>query len=107
MKISPITYYYDKQYKTRVPVNEEGNAILDWGEVVPGSIKSVKLFVKNELLSPISLRQPYTEDEEFKIKNYPTHMLPGETGEIDLEYSPNEERLTPLKSDWGFELVIG
>ena len=88
-------------------MNEDGNAILDWGEVMPGSVKSVKLFVKNELLSPISIRQPYTSDAELAIKDYPTHLSSGEIGEVQLEYSPNKERLEPLKSDWGFEIVVG
>lgn len=107
MKLSAISYYYDNKLENRVPVNEEGGAIIDWGECNAGKTKTIRLYAKNELSNRIALRQPYTEDPEFMIKTYPTNLKPGEIDEVILEYSPNIDRLIPLKAGWGFEVLIG
>ena len=105
--MKPVSYYYDKQCEKRVPVNELGETILDWGETVPGAKKEMTLFIKNETKDRLVIRQPYSLDEDFKITNYPTRLFGEESGKISLSFHPNTERITPLKSGWGFEIVIG
>ena len=103
-----VEYYYNESLTKRVPVNETGNAIIDWGETVPGLKKEKILYIKNLLRDKIILRQPHSTDEDLHIVDFPTKLLGLESGMIKLVFSPPANRLRPLNGDWGFEdLVIG
>ncbi len=104
---SPIHYYYDKECLTRCPVNEAGQAIVDWGETIPGQRKEKTLFAKNESRDRLVIRQPYTADEDLKIKDFPPRLLALESGKIVLEFTPNKERIDALHADFGFDVVVG
>ena len=102
-----IEYYYNEECTKRVPVNELGYAIIDWGETIPGTTKEKTLWVKNLIADRIIFRQPHTEDDDLKIKDFPVKLLGKESGKVLLEFAPNENRIKPLNSGWQFDLVIG
>ncbi len=104
---SPISYYLDEDCSQRCPVNEKGNAIIDWQETIPGQIKRKEIYAKNESRDKLVIRQPYTEDEDLKIKDYPPRLFSGEKGKVIIEFTPNRERIDALHSDWGFDIVVG
>lgn len=103
-----IEYYYNEALTKRVPVNEDGNAIINWGETVPGFHKEKILYMKNLLRDKIIIRQPHSTDEDLHIVDFPTKLLGYESGKVKLVFSPPANRLVPLNGDWGFDdLVIG
>ena len=102
-----IEYYYDEKLSKRVPVNELGNAVVDWGETIPGTTKEKALWVKSLIADRIIFRQPNTEDIDLRISNFPTKLLGQESAKVMLEFAPNENRIKPLTAGWSFDLVIG
>lgn len=102
-----IEYYYNEKCTKRVPVNELGFAVVDWGETVPGTKKEKALWVKNLVADRIIFRQPFTEDTDLRITNFPTNLLAKQTGKVLLEFAPNKNRIKPLASGWSFDLIIG
>ena len=102
-----LEYYLDKNLTKRVQVNEIGQPIFDWGEVIAGQRKEKTVFVKNVSNDRVSLRQPYSSDEDFKIIDFPVHLKGQESATMKFEYAPSWHRTKPLDTDWGFELVIG
>jgi len=104
---NPISYYYDKTLAKRYPVNEKGEAIIDWGITVPGQKRIKEVYAKNESRDRAILRQPYTMDEDLKIIDYPKNLFGGKSGIVVLEFSPNSERIDALHAGWGFDVVIG
>jgi len=104
---SPLSYYTNEKCTERCPVNEKGNAIIDWQETIPGQVKTKVIYAKNESRDRLVVRQPYTEDEDLKIKDFPPRLFSGESGRVVLEFTPNPERIDALHADWGFDVVIG
>jgi len=104
---SPITYYYDEKCTKRCPLNENGEAIVDWGETIPGQKKVREIYAKNESADRIILRQPYTGDKELHITDFPKNLFNQESGKVTLMFNPNENRIEALKTDWGFDVVVG
>ena len=102
-----LEYYADKEMNHRIPINEVGQPIFDWGEAVAGEKKEQRFYIKNTTLDTITLRQPYSSDEDFRIKDYPTQLKANASALIILEFAPSWSRTRPLKSDWGFDLIIG
>lgn len=103
---SPLEYYLDEQMDRRCPVNESGEAILDWGISTPGTKKEKVLYVKNITADRLVIRQPYTHDEDLKIIDYPTRLMGNDSGKVVFSFEPTPERLDPLKAGWGFEDVV-
>lgn len=102
-----LEYFTDKELSHRIPVNEVGMPIFDWGETIPGEKKERTFYVKNLTQDNVSLRQPYTSDEDFKIKDYPVQLKGEESSLMKLEFNPSWNRTSPLNADWGFDLIIG
>lgn len=102
-----LTYYYDADCKKRYPMNEKGEAIIDWGITIPGQHKLKELYAKNESRDRAVLRQPYTQDEDLKIKDYPKNLFGGKSGKVTLEFTPNKDRIDSLHANWGFDIIIG
>lgn len=97
----------DEACENRYPVNEKGDAIIDWGIVIPGQQKTRIVYARNESLDRTTLRQPYTGDDALKIIDYPTNLIHKQVGPIKLQLTPNKERIDAIHSDWGFDLIIG
>jgi len=108
-----LTYYYDKECKKRYPVNEKGEAVIDWGITIPGQVKTKELYARNESRDRAVLRQPYTMDEDLKIKDYPKNLMGHDgsggyaIGKVILEFSPNKDRIDALHASWGFDIILG
>ena len=107
MAKKPITYYFDEECEKRYPVNEHGEAIIDWGETIPGQKKERILWARNESKDRAILRQPYSQDEDQKIIDYPANLMSGEKGKVTLSFKPNQDRIESLKAGWGFDVIIG
>lgn len=104
---SPLTYYIDKKMEKRVPVNEEGFPIIDWGETIPGKLKEMILYVKNESKDPLTFRQPYCTSEDLKVEDYPAQMKAGTLGLVKLRYRPNPDTIESHHASWGFQVIVG
>ncbi len=102
-----LTYYYDEECKKRYPMNEKGEAVVDWGIVIPGQKKLIELYAKNESRDRAILRQPYSLDEDQKIIDYPQNLMGNTAGKVILEFAPNKDRIDSLHAGWGFDIVIG
>jgi len=102
-----LEYYADQKLIHRIPVNESGSPIFDWGETVPGERKEKTFFVKNVTPYPVTIRQPHSYDEDFKIKDFPVHLKADQAGEVVLEFAPQRSRIKPLTADWSFEILTG
>ncbi len=102
-----LEYYMDKDLTKRVPVNEIGQPLFDWGETQAGQKKEKTVYVKNTTNDRITFRQPYSNDEDFMIKDYPVYLKAQESSIMKFEYHPAWNRTTPLKSNWGFDMIIG
>lgn len=102
-----LEYYTDINLKNRIPVNEIGQPIFDWGETIPGEKKEKTFYLKNLTPDVITLRQPHTSDEDFFIKDYPTRLTGNDTAPITLEFAPKWNRVKPLDASFDFEKVIG
>lgn len=104
---SPLTYYYDESMSKRVPVNESGAPILDWGEIIPGKLKEMTLYIKNESRDRLVLRQPFSTSEDLKIESYPSRLFGEESGKVEFKFRPNPEKIESHHASWGFEVVVG
>lgn len=102
-----LEYYADEAMIIKIPTNENGQPIFDWGECIAGQTKNKTVYIKNTKLDKISLRQPYSKDESLKIIDYPITIPPRGHSTITLQFAPTWERDESLKTAWGFELVIG
>lgn len=103
----PFTYYYDQNLTNRVPVNEMGEPLLNWGETVPGQRKEKTLYIHNDTKDRLVLRQPQSNDEDLKILDYPLNLMTSESGKVRLEFHPHKDRIDSHKGTWGFEVIIG
>jgi len=104
---SPVTYYYDEAHNKRVPVNEDGMPILDWGETIPGKRKEMTLYLKNESKDQLVLRQPFSTDESLKIEDYPPRLFAEESGTMKFSLTPDINKIESHRGSWGIEIVIG
>ena len=102
-----LEYYADELLQHRFPVNEIGEPLFDWGETTAGDVKEKTIYVKNTTHDSITLRQPRTSDEDFKIRDFPTRLKAQETGILKLEFAPGWRRVKPLDSTFSFDKIIG
>jgi len=103
----PIMYYFDEKCKKRYPVNEEGVPIIDWGITVPGKKREKIIYARNESRDRSILRQPYSLDEDLKIKDYPQNLFSEQVGKVILTFEPKPDRISALHADWGFDVIVG
>ena len=103
----PVEFYINPEMTKRYPVNELGSIIVDWGECVVGTKKERTLYIKNITNDRLALRQPHSSDEDEKIIDYPITLPPQQSGKVIVEFTPNINRIEPLRGGIGFEYVIG
>ena len=103
----PINYYFDERCEKRYPVTEDGTPIIDWGITIPGEKKKKEIFARNESRDRAILRQPYSQDEDLRIIDYPKNLFSDQVGKVVLTFEPKQERVEALHSDWGFDVIIG
>ena len=49
---------------------------------------------------------PVTTDPELTITRYPSEIKPDEIAPVTFVFRPGLDRVTPLRSGWGFEKTI-
>jgi len=102
----PVSYYSDEKLTKPLTI-KDGMPILEWGESVPGEKKEKTIYVKNETPDRLTFKESYCEDEDMKIESFPSNIQGNAFGVIKVQFQPESNRLKPLSSNWGFELVIG
>lgn len=102
-----LEYFADEHLKNPIPTNESGQPVFDWGETIPGERKEKIFYIKNNTHDTITLRQPHSTDEDFKIIDYPTQLKGKEVSTIKLEFAPAWNRIIPLNAGFDFDKIIG
>jgi len=71
-----------------------------------GTSNTMSVILQNPLPNKVELI-PFSNDPDVEIVEYPKTLKPMESARAIWKFSPNTERLTPLKSDVGFREIIG
>ena len=117
-----IQYYLDPDMKERAPTKiihefdpikgemvdvDTGELELNFGTVLQGEAKKIKLYAHNTIEYPIQL-EPIIENGEpdLKITRYPPVLREGETAQVDIVFSPGIDRISPLQSGFDFRKII-
>lgn len=103
-----IEYYLDSDQHQKAPTDDEGNLNLDFGTVLQGQSKKIRLYAKNLIEYPIQL-EPLLGDAnetDLKITRYPNILRVGEIAPVDIVFSPDLDRLEPLSVSWDFRKII-
>ena len=103
-----IEYYLDQDATQLAPTDNEGNLKLDFGTVLQGQSQKVRLYAKNLINYPMQLEPLIANENEkdLKISRYPNILKVGEVAPVDVVFSPDPDRLSPLETGWDFRKVI-
>ena len=102
-----IQYYLDPDKKEAAPVDNNGNLLLNFGTVLQGESKKIRLYAHNTIEFPIQL-EPIIENNEpdLKITTYPNVLREGQVAPVDIVFSPDPDRISPLQSGFDFRKII-
>jgi hypothetical protein len=102
-----IQYYLDSDKREAAPTDSNGNLLLNFGTVLQGESKRIRLYAANTIEYPIQL-EPIIEDNEpdLKITKYPPVLREGEVAPVDIVFSPDTDRIKPLESGFDFRKII-
>lgn len=102
-----IQYYLDPDKKEAAPTDNNGNLLLNFGTVLQGEAKKIRLYAANTIEFPIQL-EPIIENNEpdLKITRYPNILREGEIAAVDIVFSPDPDRIRPLESGFDFRKTI-
>ena len=102
-----IQYYLDPQRNQAAPTDDDGNLLLNFGTVLQGESKKIRLYAHNTIEYPIQL-EPLIENGEpdLKITRYPPILREGEVAPVDILFSPDPDRIKPLQSGFDFRKII-
>lgn len=103
-----IEYYLDLDQTQKAPTDDEGNLDLDFGTTLQGQSKKIRLYAKNLIKYPMELEPIYSNEneEDLKITKYPAILKVGEIAPVDVVFSPDPDRLSPLETGFDFRKVI-
>ena len=89
------------------PTDGKGNLLLNFGTVLQGEAKKIRLYAYNTIEYPIQL-EPIIQDNEpdLKITTYPPILRDGEIAPVDIVFSPDADRISPLQSGFDFRKII-
>ena len=89
------------------PTDGKGNLLLNFGNVLQGETKKIRLYAHNTIEYPIQL-EPIIQDNEpdLKITTYPPILRDGEIAPVDIVFSPDADRIKPLQSGFDFRKII-
>ena len=75
------------------PTDDSGNLLLNFGTVLQGESKRIRLYAVNTIEYPIEL-EPLIENGEpdLKITRYPPVIQAGEVAPVDITFSPDVDR---------------
>jgi hypothetical protein len=102
-----LKYYMDADKNEAAPTDSQGNLLLDFGTVLQGSEKKIRLHVTNTIEYPIQL-EPIIENGEpdLKITRFPPIIQPAEIAPVDIVFSPDVDRVKPLEAGFDFRKII-
>ena len=102
-----IRYYMDADRTQPAPTDNNGNLLLNFGTVLQGEAKRIRLYAANTIEYPIQL-EPIIENNEpdLKITNYPPVLKQGDIAPVDIVFSPDADRIKPLESGFDFRKII-
>jgi hypothetical protein len=102
-----IQYYLDPDKNKPAPTDSNGNLLLNFGTVLQGEAKRIRLYAANTIEYPIQL-EPIIEDNEpdLKVTKYPPILKIGEIAPVDIVFSPDPDRIKPLESGFDFRKII-
>lgn len=103
-RVKALEYYLDDELQETAPLDSEGNVSLDFESVVPGESKTKTIWIQNKT-SRLMTIESYSTDSDLHIKG-PEQLRAGETGKVDITFSPPHGRLIPLEGTWGFKGII-
>lgn len=98
----------DQELKKPAPIDKNGNLALNFGVVLQGSTKNIRLYAKNNINYPIQL-EPIISDpaeQDLKVRKYPSILAAGESAPIDVEFTPDIDRINPLRTTFDFRKII-
>jgi hypothetical protein len=102
-----IQYYLDADKKEPAPTDSDGNLKLNFGTVLQGEAKKIRLYAHNTIDYPMQL-EPIIENDEpdLKITTYPPILKQGEIAPVDIVFKPDPDRISPLESGFDFRKII-
>ncbi len=102
-----IRYYLDPERNQPAPTDDQGNLFLNFGTVVQGEAKKIRLYAHNTIEYPMQL-EPLIENGEtdLKITKYPAILREGEVAPVDILFTPDPDRISPLQSGFDFRKII-
>jgi hypothetical protein len=102
-----IQYYLDEEGLQRAPTDEDGTLFLDFGTVMQGQTKKVRLYIKNNIEFPVQL-EPIIQngEEDLKVSRWPPIIHAGAIEPVDIVFSPDPDRIKPLDVGFDFRKII-
>lgn len=103
-----IEYYLDSNATQLAPTDDNGNLKLEFGTVLQGQSKKIRLYAKNLINYPIQLEPliANVNEKDLKISRYPNILRVGDIEPVDIVFSPDPDRLAPLETGWDFRKII-
>ena len=102
-----IQYYLDEQATEPAPTDQDGNLLLNFGTVLQGQQKKIRLYAQNTIEYPMQLEPLIDKDEpDLKITRYPPIIKQGEIAPVDITFTPDPDRVKPLQSGFDFRKII-
>lgn len=102
-----IQYYLDADGTEPAPTDQQGNLLLDFGTVLQGQPKKIRLYAANTIEFPMQLEPLIDKDEpDLKITRYPPVIQAGAIEPVDITFTPDIDRVKPLNSGFDFRKII-
>jgi len=103
-----IEYYLDEDATQLAPTDENGNLDLQFGTVLQGQSQKIRLYAKNIIDYPMELEPMISKpnEKDFKITRYPNILKVGDVQPVDVVFSPDPDRLSPLEINFDFRKII-
>lgn len=103
-----IQYYLDADGTEPAPTDSQGNLLLDFGTCLQGQPKKIRLYANNTLEDyDIQLEPLIDKDEpDLKITRYPPILKAGAIEPVDITFTPDIDRVSPLNSGFDFRKII-
>lgn len=102
-----IQYYLDEQATEPAPTDSQGNLLLNFGTVIQGQPKKIRLYAANTIEYDIQLEPLVDKDEpDLKITRFSPILKAGAIEPVDIVFSPDVDRVRPLSSGFDFRKII-
>ena len=97
----------DEDGNEPAPTDSQGNLILNFGTSIQGQAKKIRLYAKNTINFNMQLEPLVDKNEpDLKITRYPPIIKAGAIEPIDITFTPDIDRISPLNSSFDFRKII-